>query len=170
MQTHKPEASSIGKLDALISGQANRVCISTFLNLCDLTHHSLDHTEFEAPFIPSTVAHLPPIPSGSRVVFRGVLLVLSITHLTDKGAKFLDSDFKERITSSTLNGVKFAKKYSSYNLKSIFKLKAEQKKLPKAEQLEVRVLIQGHMNATASFMRCKLSHLFNCNLNSCIYS
>ena len=170
MQAHRLKASFTGKSDALISGQANRVRIFEFLNLCDLTHCSLDHTEFQAPFIPSTVAHLPPIQSGSRVTFRGVLLVLAITHLSDKGVKYLDSDFKERVMSSTLNGIKSARKYSQHNLKTIFKLKAEQKQLPKAEQFEVRVLIQGYMNATASFMRCKSSHLLSCNLSSCIYS
>ena len=60
---------------------------------------------------------------------------------------------------STLNGIKYARKYSSFDMKSIFESKAEQKLLPKAEQYEVRVLIQGYMCSMASFMRCQSSTL-----------
>lgn len=71
------------------------------------------------------------------------------------GIEYLNSDFKERVMRSTLNGIKYARKYSSFDMKSIFESKAQQKQLPKAEQYEVRVLIQGYMNSRASFMRCQ---------------
>lgn len=123
----------------------------------DLRRRSFDRTEFKEPFVPSSVTHLAPIQSGSRVLFRGVLSVQAVTHLSDEGVEYLNGDFKERVMRSTLNGIPSARKYSSFNMKSIFELKAGQKRQPKAEQYEVRVLIQGYMNSTASFMRCKSS-------------
>lgn len=116
-----------------------------------------DRTEFEEPFVPSNAAHLPPIQSGSRVLFRGVLSILALTHLTEKGIQYLDRDFKERITGSVMNGIWSAKKYSSSTMESIFELKTKQKQLPKAERYQVKVLIQGSMRSTASFMRSDIA-------------
>ncbi|KAI9460587.1 hypothetical protein BJY52DRAFT_1262507 [Lactarius psammicola] len=112
-----------------------------------------DRTEFEEPFVPSNATHLPPIGSGSRVLFRGVVSIQALTHLSGKGVQYLNRDFKERVVGSVLNGIMYTRKYSSFNLESIFGLKAKQKQLPKAEQYEVKVLIQGFMRSTASFMR-----------------
>ncbi|KAF8274089.1 hypothetical protein EI94DRAFT_985381 [Lactarius quietus] len=112
----------------------------------------LDRTEFDERFVPSNAAHLPPIQSGFPVMFRGVLPILAVTHLSDKGIEYLDSDFKERVVRSTLNGIFSARKYSSFDMKSIFGLKGK-KQPAKAEQYEVRVLIQGYMGSRASFMR-----------------
>jgi hypothetical protein len=135
-------------------------CVSAFLSeFSDLTRRSFDRTEFKPPFVPSNVTYLAPIRTGTRVLFRGVLSVHTFTHLSEKGVEYLNGDFKERVTRTTLNGIPSAKKYLSFNMGSIFKLKAEQKQQPKAEQYDVRVLIQGYMHATASFMRCKSSTL-----------
>ncbi|KAH9044480.1 hypothetical protein EDB85DRAFT_1909713 [Lactarius pseudohatsudake] len=114
-----------------------------------------DRTEFEDPFVPLNATHLPPIESGSRVLFRGVVSIPALTHLSSNGIQYLNHDFKERVVGSVLNGIVRARKYSSFNLESVFGLKARQKKLPDAEQYQVRVLIQGFMRSTASFMRCQ---------------
>lgn len=126
-----------------------------------LRRRSFDRTEFKKPFVPSNVTHLAPIQIGTRVLFRGVLSVQAVTHLSDKGVEYLNGDFKERVMRSALNGIASAKKYSSFNMESIFELKAEQKRQSKAVQYEVRVLIQGYVHATASFMRCKSSALIH---------
>jgi hypothetical protein len=131
------------------------VRISVFPDLRALRRRSFDRTEFQEPFVPSNATHLPPIQSGSQVLFRGVLSILALTHLSDKGVQYLNRDFKERVVG--LDGIRAARKYSTFNMKSIFELKAEQKQLPKAEQFKVKVLIQGFMSSAASFMRCKLS-------------
>lgn len=119
------------------------------------TRHSFDHTEFAGDSTPSNVAHLPPVPSGSRVYFRGVLSVHAPSHLSQKGLYYLDHDFKERVTRSALNGVQYVRKYTSLDLEAVFALKAKQKDVPEAERYNIRVLIQGYMHTTASFMRCK---------------
>ncbi|KAI9444800.1 hypothetical protein H4582DRAFT_2179797 [Lactarius indigo] len=112
-----------------------------------------DRTEFKEPLVPSNASHLPPIESGSRVLFRGVVSIPAITHLSSEGLQDLNRDFKERVVGSVLNGVRLARKYSSFNLESVFGLKAKQKRQPKAEQYEIRVLILGFVRSTASFMR-----------------
>ncbi|KAH8997293.1 hypothetical protein EDB92DRAFT_1941926 [Lactarius akahatsu] len=112
-----------------------------------------DRTEFEDPFVPLNATYLPPIESGSRVLFRGVVSIPAVTHLSSTGIQYLNRDFKERVVGSVLNGIVRARKYSSFSLESVFGLKAKQKKLPDAEQYQVRVLIQGFMRSTASFMR-----------------
>lgn len=131
--------------------------LRAFLYSRALRRRSFDRTEFEEPFVPSNATHLPPIEYGSRVLFRGVVSILALTHLSGKGIQYLNRDFKERVVGSGFNGIVSARKYSSSNLESIFGLKAKQKQLPKAEQYEVRVLIQGFMRSTASFMRCQSS-------------
>ena len=93
------------------------------------------------------------LPSGSRVMFRGVLSILALAHLSQTGIQYLDRDFKERVMGSILNGISAAKKYSNLKVKSIFELKAE----PNTKQYEVKVLIQGFMGSAASYMRCKSS-------------
>jgi len=117
---------------------------------------SFDRTEFEGDATPSNVAHLPPITSGSRVFFRGVLSIHGLAHLSKKGQEFLDNDFKERVTRSALNGVQYARKLASLDLEAIFARKAKrQMDVPEAERYNVCVLIQGYMHSAASFMRCE---------------
>jgi len=123
--------------------------------LLTLARHSFDHTEFDGDSTPSNVAHLPPIPSGSRVYLRGVLSVHAPSHLSQKGLRYLDHDLKERVTRSALNGVQYVRKYTSLDLETVFAWKAKQKDVPEAERYNIRVLIQGYMHTTASFMRCK---------------
>jgi len=53
-----------------------------------------------------------------------------------------------------MNGVVGAKKLSSTDMETIFALKAKRKNAPEAEKYSVKVLIQGYMHMTASFMRC----------------
>jgi hypothetical protein len=125
------------------------------LTLTLTRRHSFDHTEFAGDSTPSNVAHLPPVPSGSRVYFRGVLSVHALSHLSQKGLYYLDHDFKERVTRSTLNGVQYVRKYNSLDLETVFAWKAKQKDVPEAERYNIRVLIQGYMHTTASFMRCE---------------
>ncbi|KAI9512594.1 hypothetical protein F5148DRAFT_1162695 [Russula earlei] len=95
-----------------------------------------DRTEFDSDSTPLNVAHLPPIPPGSRVLFRGVLSVHALSHLSDKGLSYLNNDFQQRITRSAVNG---------------------QKDVPEAEKYNIRVLVQGYMHLTASFMRSDLA-------------
>jgi len=120
-----------------------------------LAQHSFDRTDFDGDSTPSNVAHLPPIPSGSRVYFRGVLSVHTLSHLSQKGLCYLNHDFKERVTRSTLNGVQYVRKYNSLDLETVFAWKVKQKNVPEAERYNICVLIQGYMHTTASFMRCK---------------
>ncbi len=115
---------------------------------------SFDRTEFEGNLTPSNAAHLPPIPSGSPVLFRGVLSLHALAHLSEEGQKHLKHDFKERVTRSAVNGVLGPRKHTNTNLEVIFALKAKQRNVPEAEKYNIRVLIQGHMHSTASFMRC----------------
>jgi hypothetical protein len=71
-----------------------------------LTHkHSFDRTEFDGDYTPVNVSHLAPIPSGSRVLFRGTLLINSLSHLSEKGLQYLNHDFRMRIKRSAMNGV-----------------------------------------------------------------
>jgi hypothetical protein len=131
-----------------------------------LSHnHSFDHTEFDGALRPSSVIQLEPIPSGSRVLFRGVLSLLAITHLSEEGLKYLNHDFKERITRSAMNGVLAIKRHTSLDLEGIFTLRAKQKDIPDAEKYTVSVLIQGYMHSTASFMRCVCGPYFIDNVN-----
>jgi hypothetical protein len=120
-----------------------------------LSHNcSFDRTEFEGHLTPSTVAHLPPIPSGSPVLFRGILSLQALVHLSEEGQKYLNHDFKERAMRSAVNGVLGARKHSHTELEAIFALKAKQKNAPEAEKYNIKLLIQGYMHSTASFMRC----------------
>ncbi|KAI0003682.1 hypothetical protein BJV74DRAFT_479086 [Russula compacta] len=116
-----------------------------------------DRTEFDGDSAPSNVAHLAPIQSGSRVLFRGVLSVHTLAHLSEKGVQYLNHDFKERATNSALNGVYIARRYASMDLESIFASNAKQKDILGAKKYHVRVLIQGYMHSTASFMRSDLA-------------
>jgi hypothetical protein len=103
---------------------------------------------------PFTVAHLPPIPSGSPVLFRGILSLQALSHLSEEGKNHLSHDFKERAMRSTINGVVGAKKHTNTDMAAIFTLKAKQKNAPEAEKYDIKLLIQGYMHSTASFMRC----------------
>jgi hypothetical protein len=103
---------------------------------------------------PSNVAHLPPIPSGSPVLFRGILSLHTLAHLSEEGQKSLNHAFKERVMRSAMNGVLGAKKHTNTGMEAIFALKAKQKNAPEAETYSVKLLIQGYMHSTASFMRC----------------
>jgi hypothetical protein len=58
---------------------------------------------------------------------------------------------------SSMNGVKGANRHASTSMEAIFALKAKQKDAPDTEKYGVRVLIQGYMHSTASFMRCMSS-------------
>jgi hypothetical protein len=105
--------------------------------------------------------HLAPIQSGSPVLFRGVLSILNLSHLSEKGIQYINHALQERITGSYL-GVPLAKSHSrhrSLDVEALFALKAEQRGVPEVEKLKIDVIIQGIMHSTASFMRCK-SHLF----------
>jgi hypothetical protein len=53
-----------------------------------------------------------------------------------------------------MNGVLGARRHTSTNMEAIFALKAKQKNAPEAEKYNIKVLIQGYMHSTASFMRC----------------
>ena len=68
--------------------------------------------------------------------------------------KYLNHDFKERVTRSVLNGVQTFKRFTTLDLEAIFAMKAKQKDVPEAEKYNISVLIQGYMHSTASFMRC----------------
>jgi hypothetical protein len=120
-----------------------------------LSHNrSFDHTEFEGYLTPSNVAHLPPISSGSPVLFRGTLPLHVLAHLSEEGQNFLNHALKERVIRSAMNGVLGARRHTSTNIETIFALKAKQKNIPEAEKYYIKVLIQGYMHSTASFMRC----------------
>lgn len=154
MQAHELKASAARKSDAFVRRQANGVRVSTFLDeFSYLRRRSLDRTEFTQASVPLSVTNLAPIPSGSRVMFRGVLLIQAVTHLSDKGVEYLTDSFRERVTRSIVNTVSSAKKYSLFSIADIFKLK-------KPEHYQVKILIQGFMSSKASFMRCKSSTLF----------
>lgn len=103
---------------------------------------------------PSNVAHLPPISSGSLVLFRGILSLQTFSQLSEEGKAHLDEDFKERAMRSAINGVLGAKKHANLDMVAIFALKSKQKNTPEAEKYNIRLLIQGYMHSTASFMRC----------------
>jgi hypothetical protein len=101
--------------------------------------------------------HLEPIQSGSPVLFRGVLSILTLSHLSKKGIQYINHAFQNRITESDLG--KRAKQYRSLDVEALFALKAEQKGVPEVERFKIDVIIQGIIHSTASFMRCK-SQLF----------
>lgn len=103
--------------------------------------------------------HLAPIQNGSPVLFRGVLSILALGHLSERGIQYLSHDFQERVTRSTMNGVQSTRQYQSFDLEALFALKSKQKDVPEAEQLKIKVIIQGYMHSMASFMRCE-SHVF----------
>jgi len=88
-------------------------------------------------------------------LFRGVLSLQALVHLSEEGQKYIDNDFKERVMRSALNGVLGARRHSNTDLEAIFAWKAKQKNIPEAEKYDVKLLIQGYMHSTASFMRCK---------------
>jgi hypothetical protein len=98
--------------------------------------------------------HLAPIPSGSRITFRGILSLHNYAHISEEGLKYLNHDFQDRVTRSIVNGAQAAKKYPTLDLEAIFAMKAKQKDIPEAEKYNISVLIQGYMHSTASFMRC----------------
>jgi hypothetical protein len=98
--------------------------------------------------------HLPPIPSGSSVLFRGILSLQTLVHLSEEGQRYLNHDFKERVMRSAMNGVLGARRHSNTDMEAIFGLKAKQKNAPEAEKYDIKLLIQGYMHSTASFMRC----------------
>ena len=123
-------------------------------------NRSFDRTEFEGDLTPPNVTHLAPIPSGSRVLFRGVLSLPAFAHLSEEGLKYLDHDFQERVTRSNMNGVLAAKRYSTMCLEDIFALNVKQRDAPEAETYNISVLIQGYMHSTASFMRCMSRSLY----------
>ena len=96
--------------------------------------------------------------SGARVLFRAVLSI-ELAHLSENGLRYISNDLQQRVTRSVLNGVQLARRYTSLDVESIFAWKAKQKDVPKSERYNVRVLIQGYMHSTASFMRCKFQVL-----------
>ena len=93
--------------------------------------------------------------SGTRVLFRAVLSVHLLAHLSNKGLAYLNVDLQDRVARSVLNGVQLARKYTSLDVETIFAWKAKQKDAPKSERYDIRILIQGYMHLTVSFMRCK---------------
>lgn len=53
-----------------------------------------------------------------------------------------------------MNGVLGAKKHTHTDMEAIFALKTKRRGAPEAEKYTIKVLIQGYMHSTASFMRC----------------
>jgi len=53
---------------------------------------------------------------------------------------------------SALNGVLGAKRHSNTDVEAIFAQKAKQKNVTEAEKYNVKLLIQGYIHSTASFM------------------
>jgi len=92
-----------------------------------------------------------------------VLSVHLLAHLSNKGQDYLNSDLQERVTKSVLNGVQLARKYTTLDVETIFAWKAKQKDVPKSERYNIRILIQGYMHLTVSFMRCKFQVLIWCD-------
>jgi hypothetical protein len=90
-------------------------------------------------------------------LFRGTLSLFAFAHLSEEGIKYLNHDLKERITLSAMNGVLAIKRHTglSLDLEAVFTLRGKQKNIPEVEKYNVRVLIQGYMHSTASFLRCK---------------
>jgi hypothetical protein len=123
-------------------------------------NRSFDRTEFEGDLTPPNVTHLAPIPSGSRVLFRGVLSLPAFAHLSEEGLKYLNNDFQERVTRLNMNRIPVARRYATLDLEDIFALKAKQRDAPGAERYNISVLIQGYMHSTASFMRCMSRSLY----------
>lgn len=123
-------------------------------------NRSFDRTEFEGDLTPPNVTHLAPIPSGSRVLFRGVLSLPAFAHLSEEGLKYLNNDFQERVTRLNMNRIPVARRYATLDLEDIFALKAKQRDAPEAERYNISVLIQGYMHSTASFMRCMSRSLY----------
>lgn len=118
-----------------------------------LTHEcSFDCTEFNGDLTPSNVTHLPPILSGTRVLFRAVLSVHLLAHLSNKGQEYITSDLRDRVTKSALNGVQLARHYTHLDVDTLFSWNQNQ---AKSERYNICILIQGYMHLTASFMRCK---------------
>lgn len=58
---------------------------------------------------------------------------------------------------SIMNGAQGANRHTNTSMEAIFALKAKQKDAPEAEKYSVKLLIQGYMHSTASFMRCMSS-------------
>src|SRR5258708_3260085 len=156
MQVYCIDASRAGGFYIAIQQQTNGVINVIPSPIRHILSHnrSLDRTEFDGHLTPSNVTHLPPIPSGSPVLFRGVLSLYALAHLSEEGQNYLNHDFKERVTRSAMNGVLGARKHTNTDMDAIFALKAKQKNAPGAEKYSIKVLIQGYMHSTASFMRC----------------
>jgi hypothetical protein len=53
-----------------------------------------------------------------------------------------------------MNGTLGARRLSNTDIEAIFALKAKQKNAPEDEKYDIKLLIQGYMHSTASFMRC----------------
>jgi hypothetical protein len=87
-------------------------------------------------------------------LFRGILSLQALAHLSEEGQKCLNHAFKERAMQSAINGVLGAKKHTNTDIEAIFTLKAKQKNAPEAEKYNIKLLVQGYMHSTASFMRC----------------
>jgi hypothetical protein len=156
VQIRALEASAPRGVPIGLQQRANWVRITGSPKRAAFSHKcSFDRTEFDGDLTPSNVTHLPPILSGAHVLFRAVLSVHLFSHLSEKGRQYLNQDIQERVTRSVLNGVQFARKYTSLDVETIFAWKAKQKDVPKSERYNIRVLIQGYMDSTASFMRCK---------------
>jgi hypothetical protein len=94
-------------------------------------------------------------------LFRGILSLQALVHLSEEGQKYFNHDFKERAMRSAMNGVLGTKKHCNTDLETIFALKAKQKNAPEAEKYDIKLLIQGYMHSTASFMRCMSVILFS---------
>jgi len=80
------------------------------------------------------------------------------------GLLFLNHDLQQRITRSSLNGVKVARAHATMDIESIFALRAKQKNenVPENEKYNINVLVQGYMHLSASYMRCKSMPLLIC--------
>ena len=126
-----------------------------FSNWKFLIHFRFDLIDFDGDLVPSNARHLTPIPSGAPVLFRGVLSILALSHLSESGIRYLNRDFWNRALGFALNGVPSAKHYRDIGLEDLFALKAKQKDVPEFENLQIKVIIQGRVNSMASFMRCK---------------
>jgi hypothetical protein len=156
VQIHAIEAAAPQGLYIGLQQPTDWVSFAGSPNQAAFSHERrFDRTEFDGDLTPSNVSHLPPILSGARILWRAVLSVNTLAHLSEKGLQYLNYDLRERVTRSALNGVLHARRYTSLDVETIFAWKAKQKDVPVSERYGICVLIQGFMHSTASFMRCK---------------
>src|SRR5258707_5201870 len=107
MQVYGIEASPAGGFSIGIQQQTNGVINVIPSPIRHIVSHnrSLDRTEFDGHLTTSNVTHLPPIPGGTPALFRGVLSLYAIAHLSSDGQNYLNPAFRELVTRSAMNGV-----------------------------------------------------------------